>query len=335
MAFSLLCLSSPGQDAASPAPTPVKISLGQKMLLLPLLPQTEARAEYPLAMRAEADEHGLYLMFDLEGVVLSELSRAGSPFYIDLQLDLSKDSEKNTGQRSTRFRVVGRFDEGQMAVERTISDEKGEDLQTVSKLDADARLSMLRSGTPRVSLFIGRKEVGDHPWKIGETDQELAFDVFVHFADFDPSVVLETPDDDGEGDVKKELTAEPKEPGQQVYPDWHKFVMVRGMNTPCAHTIPTTSMNSLLLHPFSLDDLTVSLRAIGETNAEDDIVRRAESVALMTILNAEVRGGLLMAREHREESVRKGAEKVIAAHAFGSVDDGSTISGEGSDTAGK
>lgn len=307
------------------------------MALLPMLPQSEPRAEYPLTIRAEADEHGLYLVFDLEGVVLDELSRSGSPFYIDLHFDLRKKAERTTNTRATRFRVVGRFDEGQMAVERTESDENGENLKTETKLDAEARLSVLRSGTARVSLFLSRKEIDARPWKIGESGQLLPFDGFVHFADFDRSGTLELVDDDedAEGNKKDELTAERGEPGKQIYPDWHTFVMVRGLNDPAAQTIPTESMNALLLHKFSLDDLAESLSAIGQADAKDDIARRAESVALMTILNAEVRGGLLIAREHKDESVREGAKRVIAVQSHADVSCGEEMPDDGSNTAGQ
>ncbi len=337
VAVLLLCLGVHAQESAIQTAPPVTITLGQKMTFLPLLPETEARSEYPLTIRAEADEHGLYLVFDLEGAVLAELSRIGSPFYIDLHFDLRNEAERTTDTRATRFRVVGRFDEGQMAVERTVSDAKGENLKTETKLDAEARLSFLRSGTPRVSLFLSRKEIGDHPWKLGEAGQSLPFDVFVHFADFDRSGALELVDEgeEAEGSPKEELTAELGEPGKQVYPDWHTFVMVRGLNNPHANTITTGSMNSLQLHNFSLGDLTESLRAIGQTKAKDDISRRAESVALMTILNAEVRGGVLMACEHQDESVREGAKRVITSHAFGGVDGGVSVPRSGPDTAGQ
>lgn len=337
LAVMLFCLGASAEEPAKQTPPPVTMALGQKMLFLPLLPESEARSEYPLTMRAEADEHGLYLVFDLEGMVLSELSRTGSPFYIDLHFDLRNEAERTTATRATRFRIVGRFDEGQMAVERTVSDAKGENLKTKTKLDAEARLSFLRSGTPRVSLFMSREEIGDHPWKIGEKGQFLPFDVFVHLADFDRSGVLELVDE-GEsvdGSAKEELTAEPSEPGQQVYPDWHTFVMVRGLNDPQAQTIPTGALNSLQLHKFSLKDLTLSLRAIGQASAKDDITRRSNSVALMTILDAEVRGGVLMAREHRDDSVRQGAEWVIESHAFGGVDGGVSAQSGGLNTAGK
>jgi len=337
VAGSLLCLEVSAQESAKQAPVPVTLSLGQKMRLLPLLPESEPRAEYPLTIRAEADEHGLYLVFDLQDVVLSELSRTGSPFYIDLHFDLCNKTEKTGVKRGTRFRLVGRFDEGQMAVERTVSDDKGENLKTESQLDAEARLSFLRSGTPRVSLFLGRKEIGEHPWKIGEAGQAIAFDVYAHFANIDRSETLQLVDDgeDVDGSEKEKLTAEPGEPGQQVYPEWHSFGIVRGLNDPNAHTISTATMNCLLLRKFSLDDLTKSLSAIGKTSAEDDIARRAESVALMTILNAEVRGGLIMAREHQDESVREGAKRVTAAQSFAGLSGGTAAPSSESDTAGQ
>ena len=172
------------QDSVKSDQSPAVVNLGQKIQLLPFLPKEAKRAEYPITMRAEADEHGLYLVFDLEGVVLQELSRVGSPFYIDLFLDFRNEESRGSQGVATLLRIVGRFDDGQMAVERISRNKDGKEVKAERKIDAEARLSLLRSGSPRVSLFVGREEIGDHPWRVGDSGQDLPIDVIAHFADF-------------------------------------------------------------------------------------------------------------------------------------------------------
>ena len=106
-------------------------------------------------------------------------------------------------------------------------------------------------------------------------------------------------------------------PGEPVYPEWHRFVFVR--NTADIDSIERSPENfgRILLHKFQLADLPNCLRSIGEVSAEDDYQRRAESAALMTILDPELRGGVFIAREHQDEAVRVGARRVLACEVLG------------------
>ncbi|QQL44022.1 hypothetical protein [Sulfuriroseicoccus oceanibius] len=303
------------EHAQMAAAVPVELFLGQKIELLPLLPEGERRNESPVTMRVEADEQGLYVVFDLVDVVLAELDTTGSPFYIDLSLDLRGDDVRGKNGKAMVVRLVGRLDAGQMAVQFSeVPESDDAPLKVTSTKAAKARLSMMREGYPRVSLFVPKSAFRGHPWDLTAQDSTVPMCGILRLAKLNPAVVSSI-EMDGEG-LEHPVQAQ-NEPGQPVYPDWNAFVI----NRSAEHTdrdgwLSACGLNTLHLKKIDAASLADALHGAGSAPDADDRVRRARAIAFAAVLDPELRGAIVMATEHSSKAVQEGARLVMEQESF-------------------